>query len=324
MSWLPLYHDMGLIGTWLSALYFGVPIAILSPLAFLTRPARWLRALHAHRGTISPAPNFAFELCVRRIDDAEIEGLDLSAWRLAFNGSEPVSPDTIERFDAPLRALRLPPRGDVPGLRSRRVVGGADGSADRDADRVSIAWRATRFQAQREAPPAPAERRERRSASSRCGRPLADHEVRIVDAARRPLPERIEGRIEFRGPSVTARILPAPRGHARRPARRLDGFGDLGYVADGELFVTGRQKDMIIKAGRNLYPQEVEEVVGDIPGIRKGCVAAFGIADPAIGDRAPGGRRRDARADPTRARGAPRPRSSTASCRRSAFRPTWS
>ncbi len=98
MSWLPLYHDMGLIGSWLTALYFGVPIAILSPLAFLARPARWLWTLHAHRATVSPAPNFAFELCVRKIADEEIEGLDLSSWRLALNGSEPVSPETIERF----------------------------------------------------------------------------------------------------------------------------------------------------------------------------------------------------------------------------------
>ena len=98
VSWLPLYHDMGLIGSWLGALYFGIPIAILSPLAFLSRPARWLRAIHAHRGTISAAPNFAFDLCARRIADEELRGLDLSSWRLALNGSEPVSPETIERF----------------------------------------------------------------------------------------------------------------------------------------------------------------------------------------------------------------------------------
>ena len=98
VSWLPLYHDMGLIGSWLGALYFGIPIVILSPLAFLSRPARWLWALHAHRGTLSAAPNFAFDLCVRKITDEEIQGLDLGAWRLALNGSEPVSADTIDRF----------------------------------------------------------------------------------------------------------------------------------------------------------------------------------------------------------------------------------
>ena len=281
VSWLPLYHDMGLIGTWLTALYFGLPVAILSPLAFLARPARWLWALHGHRGTVSPAPNFAYELCVRRIDDRELEGLDLSRWRVACNGSEPVSPDTIERFTRRFArygfradamcpvyglaessvALTVPPMGR--GVRVDRIV-------------------RERFQSRREALPAPADDPNPLRFVA-CGRALPGHEVRIVDGSGRLLPERLEGRIEFRGPSVTA-------GYFRRPeATRAvvhDGWmdsGDLGYVADGELFVTGRQKDMIIKAGRNLYPQEVEEVVGDIPGIRKGCVAAFGVPDPEAG-----------------------------------------
>ena len=105
VSWLPLYHDMGLIGSWLAALYFGVPIAILSPLAFLSRPERWLWAIHHHRATISPAPNFAYELCARRIDERAIEGLDLSCWRAALNGAEPVSPDTLSRFTERFKRL---------------------------------------------------------------------------------------------------------------------------------------------------------------------------------------------------------------------------
>jgi acyl-CoA synthetase (AMP-forming)/AMP-acid ligase II/acyl carrier protein len=98
VSWLPLYHDMGLIGMWLAALYFGVPVAIMSPLAFLARPSRWLWAIHAHRGTISAAPNFAFDLCAGKVADEDIRGLDLSSWRVAVSGSEAVSPDTIDRF----------------------------------------------------------------------------------------------------------------------------------------------------------------------------------------------------------------------------------
>jgi 1-acyl-sn-glycerol-3-phosphate acyltransferase len=281
VSWLPLYHDMGLIGTWLTALYFGLPVAILSPLAFLARPARWLWTLHRHRGTVSPAPNFAFELCVRRIDDREIEGLDLAGWRLAFNGSEPVSPDTIERFTR--RFARYGFRADA----LCPVYGLAESSVALTVSPMGRGPRVDRivrdcFQSRREAVPAPTDDPNPLRFVA-CGRPLAGHEVRIVDAAGRPLPERLEGRIEFRGPSVTA-------GYFRRPeATRAvlhDGWmdsGDLGYVADGELFVTGRQKDMIIKAGRNLYPQEVEEVVGDIPGVRKGCVATFGVPDPEAG-----------------------------------------
>jgi fatty-acyl-CoA synthase len=281
VSWLPLYHDMGLIGTWLTALYFGLPVAILSPLAFLTRPARWLWTVHAHRGTVSPAPNFAFELCVRRIEDREIEGLDLSTWRLAFNGSEPVSPDTIERFAHRFARYGFRPEAMCPvyGLAESSVA--LTVSPMGRGPRIDRIVRA-RFQDRREALPAPTDDPSALRFVA-CGRPLAGHEVRILDAGGRSLPDRIEGRIEFRGPSVTA-------GYFRRPeatrAVMHDGWmdsGDLGYFADGELFVTGRQKDMIIKAGQHLYPQEVEEVAGDIPGIRKGCVAAFGAPDPKAG-----------------------------------------
>ena len=281
VSWLPLYHDMGLIGTWLTALLFGVPVAILSPLAFLSRPARWLWAIHAHRATISPAPNFAFNLCVRKVNDAEIEGLDLSSWRLALNGSEPVSPETIERF-----TRRFAPYGFKPETMCP-VYGLAEASV---ALTIPPPGRAPRvdqvardpFQCLREArPAAPEDPNPLRFVS--CGRPLPGHEVRIVDDAGHPVGERIEGHIEFRGPSVMS-------GYFRKPeATRAvlhDGWidsGDLGYWANDELFITGRHKDVIIKAGRTLYPQEIEEVVGEIPGIRKGCVAAFGLADPEIG-----------------------------------------
>ena len=258
VSWLPLYHDMGLIGAWLGALYFGIPIAIMSPLAFLARPARWLWALHAHRATLSPAPNFAFDLCVRKIGDDELEGLDLGAWRLALNGSEPVSAETIERFTRRFAPYGFRPEAMCP------TYGLAEASVGLT---VSPIGRRPRVDG--------------RVVS--CGRPLPGHAVRVVDAAGRPVAERVEGGIEFRGPSVT-------RGYFRNPAATRAAFrdgwcdsGDLGYWAEGELFVTGRRKDLIIKAGRNLYPQEIEELVGDVPGIRKGCVAAFGVADPAIG-----------------------------------------
>ena len=281
VSWLPLYHDMGLIGTWLTALYFGIPVVILSPLAFLSRPARWLRAIHAHRATLSPAPNFAFDLCVRKVTDAEVEGLDLSSWRLACNGSEPVSPETIERF-----TRRFAPYGFKPETMCP-VYGLAESSVALTVpplgrgpwvDRVARAV----FERLREAQPAAADDDNPLRFVS-CGRPLPGHEVRIVDATGQPVGERIEGRIEFRGPSVTSGYFRNPEvTRAVLHGEWMDS-GDLGYQAAGELFITGRQKDIIIKAGRNLYPQEVEEVVGDLPGIRKGCVAAFGVPDPETG-----------------------------------------
>ena len=258
VSWLPLYHDMGLIGAWLGALYFGIPIAILSPLAFLARPARWLWALHAHRGTVSPAPNFAYDLCVRKVADDEIRGLDLSSWRLALNGSEPVSAETIERFTRRFAPYGFRPEAMCP------TYGLAEASVG-----LTVA---------------PLGRRPRMNGRVvSCGRALPGHEIRIVDAAGKALPDGTEGRIEFRGPSVT-------HGYFRNPEATRSTFhdgwcdsGDLGYRADGELFVTGRRKDIIIKAGRNIHPQEIEEVVGDVTGVRKGCVAAFGVSDPAIG-----------------------------------------
>lgn len=281
VSWLPLYHDMGLIGSWLTALYFGTPIAILSPLAFLVRPGRWLWAIHAHRATLSAAPNFAFDLCVRKVNDADIEGLDLRSWRLAFNGSESVRPETIERF-----TRRFAPYG-FKAETMCPVYGLAESSVSLTVPPIQHGpWidRVVResFERSREARPAlPGDPNPLRFVS--CGRPLPGHEVRIVDAESYPVAERIEGRIEFRGPSVTS-------GYFRNPeATRevlCDGWmnsGDLGYWANGELFISGRWKDIIIHAGRNLYPQEVEEIVGEVPGIRKGCVAAFGLADPETG-----------------------------------------
>jgi 1-acyl-sn-glycerol-3-phosphate acyltransferase len=281
VSWLPLYHDMGLIGAWLGPLYFAVPAVIMSPLAFLARPVRWLAALHAHRATISAAPNFAFDLCVRKVGDDEIRGLDLGAWRLALNGSEPVSPDTIERFTRRFAPFGFRPEAMCPvyGLAESSV--GLTCPPPGRGPRVDRVGRALFERSRRAEPAPPSDPAPLRFVS--CGRPLPGHEVRVVDARGAPVGERVEGRVLFRGPSVT-------RGYFRNPdaTRRAfqDGWmdsGDLGYWADGELFVTGRQKDVIIKAGRNLYPQEIEEVAGEVPGIRKGCVAAFGVADPEIG-----------------------------------------
>jgi 1-acyl-sn-glycerol-3-phosphate acyltransferase len=281
VSWLPLYHDMGLIGAWLGSLYFGVPIALMSPLAFLARPARWLWTIHAHHGTVSPAPNFAFDLCVRKIADEEIDGLDLAGWRLALNGSEVVSPETIERFTRRFAPYGFRPEAMCP------VYGLAESSVGLTVSPIGRLPHVDRIARE------PFERaREVRGATVdeprplqfvSCGRPLSGHDVRIVDASGQMVGDRIEGHVQFRGPSVTLGYFRNPE--ATREATH-DGWmdsGDLGYRAGGELFLTGREKDLIIKAGRNIYAQEIEEIAGEVPGIRKGCVAAFGLHDPAIG-----------------------------------------
>jgi 1-acyl-sn-glycerol-3-phosphate acyltransferase len=281
VSWLPLYHDMGLIGLWLGALYFGVPAAIMSPLAFLAHPSRWLWAIHTHRGTISAAPNFAFDLCARKIADAEIEGLDLSSWRIAVNGSEAVSPDTIERFVRRFAPYGFKAESMCPayGLAESSVA--LTLGAHRRAPRVDHIAREPFERAREIQPVDTSDSRALRFVS--CGRPLRDHDVRIVDHSDRAVGDRIEGRVYFRGPSVT-------HGYFRNAdvtrAAVHDGWmdsGDLGYQVDGELFVTGREKDLIIQGGRNLCAEEIEAITSSVSGVRPNCVAAFGVPDPATG-----------------------------------------
>ncbi|MGO9034254.1 AMP-binding protein [Mycobacterium sp.] len=281
VSWLPLYHDMGLIGAWLGCMYFGVPLVVMSPQAFLIRPSRWLWAIHANRATMSAGPNFAYELCLAKVRDDEIQGLDLSSWRLAYNGAEPVSPATIERF-----ANRFAPYGfrreaitPVYGL-AESAVGLTFPPLGRGplVDRIRRDAFVRSGRAEPAEPGAPDDLR-----FVACGQPLPGHEIRIVDAAGNELGDRREGRIEFRGPSATAGYF--NNALATRALFHDDWLdtGDLGYVAGADLYVTGRVKDLIIRAGRNLHPAELEEAVGNLKGVRKGCVAVFASPDPSGG-----------------------------------------
>lgn len=282
VSWLPLYHDMGLIGAWFVPLATRIPVAILSPLAFLSRPERWLWAIHNHRGTLSPAPNFAYELCVRKIAEADIEGLDLSSWRAALNGAEPVRAETIDRFVEKFspygfrREALLPVYGLAEA--SLGVAAPAMGTGAR-VDRIDRA----KFENEGRAIPA-ADGASAAIEFVSAGRPLPQMEVRVVGTAGEDVVERVEGRLLFRGPSATS-------GYYRNPEVtcelvRKDGWldsGDLAYLADGEVYITGRAKDIIIKGGHNLYPQEIEEIAARVKGVRAGCVVAFGVPDKTSG-----------------------------------------
>ena len=285
VSWLPLYHDMGLIGAWLGSLYFGVPLVSMSPLAFLARPRRWLEAIDRHRGTLSAAPNFAYELCLKRLHDADLSRLDLSTWRRALNGAEPVSADTLRRFAAQfarcgLRAEALAP---VYGL-AEAAVGLTFPPPTRgpimdciDRELVGTSGQAV---------PVPCDAPQAMTVVS-CGRPLPGYRLCIVDFAGNPLPERREGLVWFQGPSATRGYYGNPHATAKLihtvDGERWHDTGDRGYVSDGELHLTGRVKDMIIRGGRNLYPYELEQAIGELPGVRKGCVVAFGAPDPEQG-----------------------------------------
>ncbi len=281
VSWLPLYHDMGLIGAWLGSLYFGAAFYVMSPLSFLARPQNWLWAIHRVRGTISAAPNFAFELCLNKIDDADLAGLDLSSLRFVANGAEPVSVRTLQRFCsrfanygfqreamAPVYGLAentvsvtLPPLGRAPVIdHVNRQALSRDGKAEPasadDPNAIDIAA---------------------------CGQPIPGHEVRIIDELGRELGERREGRLEFRGPSATSGYF---RNESKTRELLHDSWldtGDRAYMAAGDVFITGRTKDIIIRAGQHIYPQEIEEAIGSIAGFRKGGVVAFGMVDPRFG-----------------------------------------
>jgi len=286
VSWLPLYHDMGLIGAWLTLLLYGVPLVVMSPLLFLTRPERWLQAFHKHRGTITAAPNFAYELCVRKVPDKALEGLDLSSWRRALNGAEPVNPETLERFinrfskNGFRREAMLPVYGlaeaslglTVPPLDRGPLVD----CVEREA-----------FTTQGRAVPAKTDDAAVISFVS-SGKALPRHDLMIVDENGSEVPDRTEGFLWFRGPSATSGYYENAEAteklFPRGPARLPDEYpwlnsGDRAYRADGEIYVTGRVKDIIIKGGRNLYPHEVEELSAQVEGIRKGCVVAFGLKD---------------------------------------------
>ncbi len=281
VSWLPLYHDMGLIGAWFGCLYFGARLYVMSPLSFLVRPASWLWAIHHFRATLSASPNFGFELCLNKVPDTDIEGLDLSSLRMVADGAEPVSVQTLRRFVDRFGRYGFPATALAPvyGL-AECAVGlafpppGRTPVIDRiDRDQLSLHGRA---EPAKSTDPNPLD-------IVACGQPLPGHEIRIVNEAGYELGEREEGRLEFRGPSTT-------RGYFRNESKTRElihngwlDSADRAYVAGGDVYITGRIKDIIIRAGRHLYPQEIEEAVAGIPGIHKGGVAVFGVADRASG-----------------------------------------
>jgi 1-acyl-sn-glycerol-3-phosphate acyltransferase len=281
VSWLPLYHDMGLIGAWFGSLYFALPLVVMSPLQFLARPSRWLWAIHRHRGTLSASPNFGYELCINKVTDEEIEGLDLSSWRYAFNGAEPVSAATLDRFSKRFTSHGMRPQALAPvyGLAEAAV-----GLAFPPPLRGPVIDQVNRdhFMSSGEARTAEKSDPDPLKIAA-CGRALPGYRVQVVDEAGNPLPDRREGRLEFRGPSATSGYFENPQATAQLLRGGWLNTGDRAYLADGDIYITGRIKEMIIRGGRNIYPYEVEQAVAALPGIRKGCVAVFPSDDPDTG-----------------------------------------
>lgn len=284
VSWLPLFHDMGLIGQAICTVYFGRTTVLLSPLAFLKRPVEWLRAITRHRGTVSFAPSFAYEMCVRRVKDTELDGLDLSSWRAAGCGAEPIQAATLEAFAAKFAPVGFRSTSFVPayGLAEHTL---AVSMAPRDRGLRVDTVHAPRLAARGRAAPCALDAPDA-SRLVACGGPFPGHDLRIVDRRGRPVGERVVGEILVSGPSVMRGYL--GRREATADVLR-DGWlatGDLGYLADGELYVCGRRKETIIVGGRNYFPQDLESAVDGVPGVRPGAVAAFAASAPGHPDRA--------------------------------------
>lgn len=282
VSWLPLYHDMGLIGSWLFSVYHAYPITVMSPLDFLSRPERWLWAMSDAGGTLCPAPNFSFDLCTAKIPDAALEGVDLSSWRIAINAGEPVLAHTLETFAERFAPSGFRPEAYVPcyGLAESSVA-----LTFPAIDRKPVIDVIDRTAFERDGIANPVnDATDRKLRFVANGRALRLHEIKLVDDRGALVAERVRGRILFRGPSRTDGYFRNPE--ASSAVIDAEGWmdsGDLGYVADGELFVTGRLKDVIIKSGHNIIPQDVESAAAEVEGVRKGCVAAFGSVDEKAG-----------------------------------------
>ena len=280
VSWLPLNHDMGLVGMALGALYTGRTCVLLPPETFVRRPVEWLRAITRHRATVSFAPNFAYDLCVRRVKD--LDGLDLSSWRIAGCGAEPIHPPTLAAFAEKfgpvgfrdtsflpcyglaehVLAATFPPRGRRP--RTERVSAEA-----LTGQRVAV----------------PHDGKGASVALVSCGSALPGHRLKIVGEDGRSVGERHVGEILLAGPSV---MLGYYQQDALTAQTIRDGWlhtGDLGYLSGGELFVCGRAKDLIIVNGRKYHPQDLEWAVDALGGVRRGRVVAFGATERGQADR---------------------------------------
>jgi fatty-acyl-CoA synthase len=264
VSWLPLYHDMGLVGMLFGALYSGCPAVLMPPHAFVKRPLDWLRAISRHRGTISFSPTFGYELCARRVKDRDLADLDLSSWRVAGCGAEPIHAPTLTAFAGKFAAC---------GFRSGSLLPSYGLAEHVVAATLAPLGRAPRV---------------RRIGSDDlvgCGQALVDHKIRIVDENGEPVPHGGIGEIELAGPSV---MLGYYRQDMLTAETIRDGWlhtGDLGCLSEGELYVCGRVKDVIIANGRKFHPQDLEWAVDDIDGLRRGHVVAFGTSESGRADR---------------------------------------
>jgi 8-amino-7-oxononanoate synthase/acyl carrier protein len=281
ISWLPTYHDMGLIGGILSPVFIGIPLALMSPMSFLQRPIRWLRAVSKFKGTLSGGPNFAYQLCVDKITPEEMEGLDLSQWRVAFNGAEPVRATTLRAFSEKFRSVGFKHEAHLPtyGMAETTLIV----TAGPPSNEPVIRYFDSRNLSARNVSEVDANDPDGRALVG-CGITSPNENVLIVDTENfSVLPEDQIGEIWIQSPSVgngywekpeiNEQIFSAMTADGRGPFLRT---GDLGFFLKGQLFVAGRVKDLIIVRGVNRYPQDIEQTVEEChESIQSSAAAAF-------------------------------------------------
>ena len=287
ISWLPLYHDMGLIGFVLSPLTTTTPTIYLPPLLFLKRPLSWLQAFTRHSGSIAYAPNFAYALCVKRIREKDLEGIDLGRWRVAGCGAEPIRPETLEAFVNAFGKVGFRKEAFLPsyGMAESSL---AIAFTELDKGMKTIAVDGPTLWAVGEVKLLP-EDHEQAVRLVSCGSQFPEHEIGVFplddEKSERPLPEGKVGELRIKGPSVM-------HGYWDDSDRTKEAFagtflrtGDLGFLWEQKVFICGRSKEVVIVNGRNYYPQDMEWEASKIDGVRKGNVIAFGARDPSGQER---------------------------------------
>ncbi|HEY3595428.1 MAG TPA: fatty acyl-AMP ligase [Polyangiaceae bacterium] len=280
VSWLPLYHDMGLIGFVIAPIFAQVPVVLMPTSSFVRRPSSWLDAIHRHRGTITFAPNFAFALSVQGISEKQMAGWDLSSLRALGCGAEPIDAPTVRAFLDKFEPVGLKKTAILPayGLAEATLAVSFADLAEPLTTDIADPLELVRGRA------VPAQNGHSMEIVS-CGRPFPQHHVEIVDDDGHGLPERNVGEIVVEGPSLATGYF-GDESATRAAFRQGRLFtGDLGYLADGRLFVCGRKKDVIILRGRNYFPQDFERIISGLDGVRHAQVAVFTRPRAANGER---------------------------------------
>jgi fatty-acyl-CoA synthase len=290
VCWLPLYHDMGLLGCMLLGFYHPGTITYINPEHFIVQPSLWFKTLSQYRAICSPAPDFAYGVCLSKIRDEDMEGVDLSQWRYALNGAEPIDVESMQRFAARFARWGFRPEAMTP------VYGLAEAGLAVTFSDPATPPRVAEFDRDRLASAGDARPGAGRRLPS-VGRPMPGLRLEIRDEHDAPVPDGTVGTIMVAGPSIT-------RGYFANPALTAqllrDGWldtGDLGFIYDGELYIAGRKKDLIIIRGRNIAPQEIEALAAGAAGLRTGCIVAGGLMIEGEGEQLIVLAEKDARSD---------------------------